>query len=164
MRPISKLFSLSSKALGAVLPLALAGTLLAAGRQVLFVETAPRSVVKRGGVEAIPVRAELLPGYHVNSDKPSDEYLIPLSLKWTSDPLETVAIDFPEPEMETYSFSEKPLSVFTGDFDIITRFKVPASVKPGALTITGKLRYQACSDKLCLPPKTIPVTLDLEVQ
>ncbi len=139
-------------------------TLIAAGKQVLFVKNPPPGVAKRGAPVAVTVRAELLPGYHVNSDTPADEYLIPLQLTWSSDPLVVVAIEFPEPAMETYSFSEKPLAVYVDDFDIVTRFKVPDSAKPGALTLNGKLRYQACSDNLCLPPKTIPVTADLEIQ
>ncbi len=66
--------------------------------------------------------------------------------------------------MENYSFSSSPLSVFTGDFDIGTHFRVPDQAPSGEITISGKLRYQACTDKLCLPPKTVPVTLTVTIQ
>jgi hypothetical protein len=120
--------------------------------------------VKRNATAEVKIRAELLPGYHTNSDKPSDEYLIPLRLTWASEQLEVEAVEYPEPEMESYAFSEKPLSVFTHDFDIVSRIKVPAGAPTGIATLSGKLRYQACSDKLCLPPKTIPVTADLIIE
>jgi hypothetical protein len=61
--------------------------------------------------------------------------------------------------MEKYQFSEKPLSVFTGDFKAQTKFKL---ISTG--TVTGKLRYQACSDKACLPPRTIDLKLPVEVR
>ena len=107
--------------------------------------------------------AQLKPGYHCNSDKPSDEYLIPLKLTWTPAPLEVAEVVYPKPQMEKYTFSEKPLSVYTGDFEIVTRFNVPASARPGPAVLSGNLRYQACTDRMCLPPKTVDVSLPITV-
>ena len=67
------------------------------------------------------------------------------------------------PILEKYRFSQKPLSVFTGDFQIITKFKVAANAAAGPATLTGKLRYQACNDSMCLPPKTLDVSLQVEI-
>jgi DsbC/DsbD-like thiol-disulfide interchange protein len=106
---------------------------------------------------------DLRPGYHVNSNTPSDEYLIPLRLTWNPGPLEASGFTFPQPRMEKYSFSEKPLSVFTGDFQIVTHFKASANAAPGPATLTGKLRYQACNNSMCLPPKTLDVSLQAEI-
>ena len=136
----------------------------AAGRNVLSIADPPPVTVKRGGEAVLALRAKLLPGYHVNSNTPSDEYLIPLKLSWQAAPLEVIAVDFPDPVLEDYSFSDGKLSVFTGDFDIKTTFRAPATAPPGAHTITGKLSYQACSDKLCLPPKTLPVRVEIRVE
>jgi len=110
---------------------------------------------------ALPL--ELRPGYHVNSNTPSDEYLIPLRLTWNPGPLAASGFTFPQPRMEKYSFSEKPLSVFTGDFQIVTHFKASANAAPGPATLTGKLRYQACNNSMCLPPKTLDVSLQVEI-
>jgi len=118
---------------------------------------------KAGATAQAKLAVQLRSGYHVNSNTPSDEYLIPLRLTWSAGPLETVEVVFPKPQMEKYSFSEKPLSVYTGDFELLTRFKVAASAAPGPLTLTGKLRYQACNDRMCLPPKTVDVSLPVEV-
>lgn len=135
-----------------------------AGRDVLAVKPPPPVRIKPGSVTAVSLRAELTPGYHINSHAPSDEYLIPLRLSWSPGPAEVVKISFPEPRLETYQFSEKPLSVFTGDFDITTTFRLPAGVEAGRLPIEGSLRYQACSDRMCLPPRTIAVQLVLEIE
>jgi thiol:disulfide interchange protein DsbD len=107
---------------------------------------------------------QLRPGYHVNSNTPSDEYLIPLKLSWDASPLQTLGVEYPKPRMEKYQFSEKPLSVFTGDFDIATKFKAAPNAPNGMAIVSGKLRYQACTDKMCLPPKTASVTLTADIQ
>jgi hypothetical protein len=111
----------------------------------------------------IPVSVE--PGYHVNSNTPSEDYLIPLKLTWASTgALEGGAVTYPKPSLEKYEFADKPLSVFTGSFLLVANFKVAASAPAGPGAAVGKLRYQACSTKACYPPKTIDVTVPYEVQ
>lgn len=107
---------------------------------------------------------QLRNGYHVNSDKPADEYLIPLKLTWEPGQLQVAEVVYPKAKLEHYSFSSKPLSVFTGDFDIVTRFKVPPKAQTGTSVLVGKLRYQACNNQMCLPPKTIEVRLPVDIQ
>lgn len=102
---------------------------------------------------------QLRPGYHVNSNTPSDKYLIPLRLTWNPGALEPSETVFPMPKMEKYSFSPTPLSVFSGTFELVARFKVPANAAAGPANMTGKLRFQACNDSMCLAPKTIDVAL-----
>ena len=124
----------------------------------------PKKVVAKPGAtvdSVLPV--ELRPGYHVNSNTPSEDYLIPLRLSWNPGVLEAAGSTFPAPKLEKYRFSDKPLSVFTGDFQIVTRFKAAANAPPGPATLTGKLRYQACNDSMCLPPKTLDVSLQVEI-
>jgi thiol:disulfide interchange protein DsbD len=103
-------------------------------------------------------------GYHVNSNKPNDEYLIPLRLSWNASPLEVLEIAYPQAQTANYSFSDKPVSVLSGQFDIVTRFRVPAKAPLGASVLNGKLRYQACDDTSCLPPKTVEVKLPVEIR
>lgn len=109
------------------------------------------------------VTAQLRPGYHCNSNTPSEDFLIPLKLTWSAGPLNVAGVVYPKPQMEKYAFSEKPLSVYTGDFEIVTKFKVPASAPAGLTVISAKLRYQACTDRMCLPPKTVDVSLPVDV-
>ncbi len=119
--------------------------------------------VRAGEAIRIPLPVQVDEGFHVNSNKPADEFLIPLRLTWSAGPLESAEITFPKPQLGKYSFSTKPVSVFTGSFAIVTRFKVPSNAEPGTTEITGKLHYQACNDKSCLTPKTIDVRLPIEI-
>jgi len=131
---------------------------------ILSVQPPPAVPAKRGATAQAKVKVSLQSGYHVNSNTPSDDYLIPLKLTWTPGPLESPVVAYPKPHMEKYEFSDKPLSVFTGDFELNTAFKVPANAPVGPAVMAGKLRYQACNNKACFPPKTVDVKLPVQVQ
>lgn len=113
----------------------------------------------------MPLQLKITPGYHVNSNTPTDEYMIPLKLTWDhSMVFEAAAPVYPKGALEKYSFAEQPLSVYTGAVTVDTPGKVAANAAPGTIHLTGKLRYQGCSDRLCYPPKTISVTVPIEVK
>lgn len=131
---------------------------------VLSVGDPAKLVVKRSGETAHTLRAALQSGYHCNSDKPTEDWMIPLRLTWQSTALETVSITFPKAKMEKFAFSDKPIAVLEGEFDIVSKFKRVANAMPGPAILSGKLRYQACNDKMCLPPKTIDVKVPLLIE
>jgi hypothetical protein len=118
---------------------------------------------KVGATVDAKLQLQVINGYHVQSNMPLDPYLYALKLTWSPGPLESASVSYPKPQMEKYSFSEQPLSVFSGAFDVNTKFKVPANAIPGPTAVTGKLRYQACNDNMCLPPKTIDVKLQVDI-
>jgi cytochrome c biogenesis DsbD-like protein len=118
---------------------------------------------KAGTTVEVKLPLQLREGYHVNSDKPPDPYLIPLRLTWDSGPLTVAEVVYPKPETRKVDFPPGTVLVFSGHFELVTRFKVAASVPPGLVNVAGKLRYQACNDRMCLPPKIIDVTVPVSV-
>lgn len=126
---------------------------------------APKKVnAKRGETVKTSIQVRMQSGFHVNSNQPAEEYLIPLRLSWDAKPLEAAEIKFPEAKLEKHSFSAEPVSVYTENFTVETTFKVPANATPGLGMANGKLRYQACTDTTCYPPKTLEVKLPFEVR
>jgi len=121
---------------------------------------------KRGASVQSKIPVTVMTGYHVNSNTPSEEYLIPLKLTWTATgALEAGAITYPKGSLEKYEFTEgKPISVYTGNFDLVANFKVAANAPAGPGVAAGKLKYQACSNKACYPPKTVDVNVSYQVQ
>src|SRR5579875_2628650 len=79
--------------------------------------------IKRGTTAVENLTVEVLPGFHVNSDHPRDEYVIPLKLTWQDGPLATKSISFPKPE--EIQVGNDRLLVFTGTFDIRSEFAAP---------------------------------------
>ena len=94
---------------------------------VLTVAPAAKLTIKRGETVTAKIRAQLQPGYHCNSDKPADEYLIPLKLSWKADPLEAAEVTYPKPRMEKYRFSAEAAQCVFGR--LRNHYKVQGSGK-----------------------------------
>src|ERR1700758_5657360 len=115
--------------------------------------------VPRGKSFEIAMVVEIAKGFHMNSHKPTDPYLIATTL--TPQPpagFDIAGTIYPEGHQEKFSFSpNKPLNVYTGK--VILRLKLTAhpDAALGAATIPITLRYQACNDTSCLQPVKIPV-------
>jgi DsbC/DsbD-like thiol-disulfide interchange protein len=124
----------------------------------------PQKVVgKRNDAVTTKIPVSILDGYHVNSNTPSDEYLIPLKVTWTSlGALEGGQVTYPKPEKITVG--DQSLSVFTGKFDLGVNFKVSAKAPAGPGVASGKLGFQACNNKMCFPPKSIEISVPYQVQ
>ena len=143
----------------------LCAPLLAQSSGHLKVGEPPKVAGKRGAVVQAKIPLIVDSGFHVNSNSPNEEYLIPLKLTWKSTgALEGGQVIYPKPAQEKYEFAEKPLSVFTGRFEVTANFKVAANAPAGPGVAAGQLRYQACNDKACFPPKTVEINLPYSVQ
>ncbi|HEV7238894.1 MAG TPA: cytochrome c biogenesis protein CcdA [Thermoanaerobaculia bacterium] len=129
--------------------------------QLGFGDTSPKATIegslhKRDGdnVEGT-VTAKIAEGWHVNSNKPTEDFAIPTALTLDADWVEA---SFPPHAMKAFQFTGgKTLPVFDGTFSIPFR----AKLRPGATTLTAKLRYQACSDRVCLAPNEATAQIDL---
>jgi hypothetical protein len=58
----------------------------------------------------------------------------------------------------------KTVPVYTDRLRILREVTIAKSVKPGELTVEGTLRYQACDDKQCFLPETVPLKWVLRVE
>jgi uncharacterized protein YcnI len=113
----------------------------------------------------IAVVVEIARGFHMNSHKPSDQYLIPTTLTAQLPAgFELRDTIYPDGRLEKFSFSpNKPLDVYTGTLTIRLRVAAGADAALGATKIPITLRYQACNDTTCLQPVKVPVEVKLEV-
>lgn len=112
------------------------------------------------------LRFRLANGFHTNSSTPADEYLIPLRLTWDPSiaPFASAGVEYPKGKLENYSFSEKPVSVYSGEFSVTAKLKAPPTVRKGQHTLNGKLRYQACTNTTCYPPRNVAVQANVIVE
>jgi len=103
--------------------------------------------------------------FHINSNRPKSNLLIPTTLKLVSPkPLEVAKIDYPAGEDQSFPFSpNEKLSVYSGDFTLYVLLKAPAHAQ-GGFHVGGELYYQACDKNACYPPKKTPVDFDVTVQ
>ena len=114
----------------------------------------PQSV-KAGKRGVLELYFRVQDGFHVNSNTPKSELLIPTKLALQpAAGVKAEALEYPVGTAYSFSFdpSEK-LDVYSGAFTV----KLPVVAEAGARTVEGTLRYQACDNAACYPPKSLPV-------
>jgi hypothetical protein len=104
-------------------------------------------------------------GFHINSNTPKSEFLIPTKLFMDVPTDITLGkTDYPAGQDVSFPFSpDEALSVYTGDFTVTLSVHPLHSVVPGKYVMHGTLRYQACDNAQCFPPKTLPVSFEVKV-
>jgi len=137
------------------------------GKKGPSVTMLPASVatVVRGKTNIVNLEFRIAPGFHINSNMPSAEYLIPTTLKLDV-PTDIMAGKTTYPPGQEMSFSFAPnekLSVYSGNFTLGVSVRPLASVLPSKYEIHGNLRYQACDNAACYPPKNLPVKFEVKV-
>ena len=115
--------------------------------------------VPAGKPSTVALHFRVAQGLHINSHTPSDEFLIPTTFSvpdGTGVRLDTAM--YPAGTIISLSFDPKTkLSVYTGEFAIQARIVATT----GNHLVQAKLRYQACDNNQCMPPKTINVPIDV---
>lgn len=117
-----------------------------------------------GSVTKAAVLAQIAPGFHINDNKPTLDYLIPTELRLESARGVSVARTvFPKGELKKFAFSDVQLSVYEGTVAVGALLKIARAARPGTCTLKGEFTYQACNDHACLPPTRVPVILAVKV-
>ena len=110
--------------------------------------------VARGKEFQIAVVLKIRDGYHINARKPTLDYLIPTDLKVElPGGFKAGDVSYPDGTLKSFSFSKtEKLNVYTGTVILRLNVTAQADAPLGSQHIPLKLRYQACSDSVCLPP------------
>jgi hypothetical protein len=132
-----------------------------------FVTALPPSTVTVSPGHSSPIQFtfRVQTPYHINSSQPTAEELIPTQLHFSL-PGEVAIGKMHYPAGELMSFPFDPstkLSVYSGDFVIKGVVVAPTQASTGTYTIHGELRYQACDNNACYPPKKLPFTFNVKV-
>lgn len=103
-------------------------------------------------------------GLHVNSSRPASEYAIPTVVKLTgASGVRVTGLMYPKGKNRKFQFSENSINVYEGRVSFPFTVTVPASFKGKTIRVTASVRYQACTDEVCYPPKTKNITLTAAV-
>jgi len=122
-----------------------------------------RARVAVDGGAAAPGRLEVLldlaEGWHVNSDQPLSEELIPTRLEAAGDGTVLGAVEYPEAERVTLGFQDEPLAVFQGTVPIRTTIEADGGGRPPVARL--RLTVQACDDEKCLKPEDLTLEVPM---
>lgn len=125
----------------------------------------PASVdVQPGGSARVAISVRLPEGFHMNSDKPRDENLIPITVAMEAVPtVASAQVAFPAAVDLKQEGEPVPLRVFEREFTIGVQFTVAADAATGVHRVPLRVRYQACDEKQCYLPITAPLEASLTV-
>jgi hypothetical protein len=145
---------------------ALPGTAQTPGKApTLTMAAVPLTTAQRTSQTMVNLNFRVPLGYHINSNTPKSEFLIPTVLK-IDVPTDIILgkIEYPAGEDRKFPFSpDETLNVYSGDFTIAVGVHPLRSVVPGKYVMHGVLRYQACDNAACYPPKNLPVSFEVKV-
>ncbi|MDA8016534.1 MAG: DUF255 domain-containing protein [Thermoanaerobaculia bacterium] len=138
--------------------------LLLAADELLHGAAGPLAHGARGAVKAeasvsaggrLQVRVELAEGWHLNSDQPLQQNLMPTRMD-VSDGWQLANVNYPDAETVTLGFQEEPLAVFQGSFTI---HGVVKRVEETGPVVPVRLSVQACDERKCLRPEELTLEI-----
>jgi Disulphide bond corrector protein DsbC len=136
-------------------------------RSKAFVSMVPAATttIDRGRPGTVQLQFRVARGFHVNSNLPKQEYLKKTELKLDA-PTDIVIgrITYPAGEDRSFPFAPNDkLSVYSGDFEIAVTVRPLRTVLPAKYAVHGFLKYQACDNAACYPPKQLPVAFEVKI-
>ncbi len=119
-----------------------------------------------GDAFKLALKVDIKEGWHINSDKPKEDFLIPTELSIINPGkgfFNLERIVYPPAQNVKLDFSDKPLSAWEGEIFIGGILRAPTDIKPGDYLLIVKLVYQSCNNSVCLAPTSVADTLQLTV-
>ena len=109
-----------------------------------------------GGDLRLEIAVAIRDGWHVNSNRPLSDDLIPTVLSAASGPGAWALEDVRYPRAETVrlSFQDEPLAVYQGEVRLSARV-TPGGDEGPASVVSVRLKIQACDDRVCLRPEEL---------
>lgn len=120
--------------------------------------------VARGAKARGTVSMNIPGGLHVNSNRPSSEYAIPTVVTLRGTGVRVSDLTYPRGRNRKFQFSENMINVYEGRVSFPFTVTVPANFKGKTVRVTATVRFQACTDEVCYPPRTRNVTMTARVQ
>jgi uncharacterized protein len=121
--------------------------------------------VRPGQAVTMSIRLDIASGWHVNSNKPNLEYLIPTALRLADERAARVdQIAYPEAHLVKLKFADAQLSVYEGANTLRVTLRPPRDSAQGERPVKIHLTYQACSDTTCLAPETVEFLVPLRIE
>jgi hypothetical protein len=123
--------------------------------------------LRAGATAQMLLHASVREGYVVVARAGQRSKLVPLTLKLEPpDQLKIGKVAYPSPDLQPAKLGSiaPDTPVYSGTIAITLAISAPVKVDPGAHEVKGRLTYQACDAKRCMPAVTIPVELIITIR
>ena len=120
--------------------------------------------ITRGGTTKGTIVIKIPAGLHVNSNRPNSQYAIPTTVKISTTGVKFGAINYPKGKNRKFQFSEDTLNVYEGRTKFGFDITVPPTYRGTSIRVNVTVKYQACTNEVCYPPKSKKITLTARSQ
>ena len=151
-----------SRVLLPVFLLVIGGSLTSAKAQTITASI-PGGSVTKGKAARATVLLNIPGGLHVNSNRPDSEYAIATTVRASARGAKVGPVSYPRGKNRKFQFSENLINVYEGRVLFTFPVTVPASYQGNSIKLDISVRYQACTDEVCYPPKTKTVSVNARV-
>jgi thioredoxin:protein disulfide reductase len=122
------------------------------------------SSVRRGRSVQATLVMDIPAGFHVNSSRPLEKFLVPTQLQVEAPKgIRVGPVTYPRAVLRSFKFSKNKVSVYEGRATMRFNVTVPAGYSQGSAELKARLRYQSCNEESCFPPQTKEVSLSLAI-
>lgn len=123
------------------------------------------TAIDRGHMGGVRLQFRIPAGYHINSNQPKQDYLKKTEVKLDAPTDIAIAgVTYPPGVDRSFPFApDEKLNVYTGDFEVKVLVRPLKSVLPSKYAVHGVLKYQACDNAACYPPKQLPIVFEVKV-
>jgi hypothetical protein len=126
--------------------------------------TAEKLVLKAGDIKNLKIGIRIKEGFHIQANKLKDESLIPTTLMIdTTEGLLPGKSIYPTAKKYKLEGADSLLDVYDGKVEILVPVRAAIEIRPGVHHFNAVLRYQACDAKRCFFPRSLELTIFIEV-
>jgi thiol:disulfide interchange protein DsbD len=150
--------------LSLIISLILSLNLFAQNQDIVKIAVIEKSLkVIQGEQFSLSLSIAVNPTWHINSNKPNDDFLIPSEISAKGNGLKLIGVKYPKAHELKLSFSEELVSVYEATSNAKLTFGTSQDAPIGKQKIIVTLDYQACNDVSCLPPNATITEFEIEV-
>jgi DsbC/DsbD-like thiol-disulfide interchange protein len=121
--------------------------------------------VRMGSRAPMQITLHVQPGFHINSSQPLTPELIPTQVHFTPpEDLVIAKVQYPAGVLMSFPFDPTTkLNVYSGEVTIKAVVLPTPKAAAGTYTVHAEVKYQACDNSACYPPKRMPVAFDVKI-
>jgi Disulphide bond corrector protein DsbC len=123
---------------------------------------APAGIAAAPGAK-VALFVDVTPKANIHVYAPGSKDYIPITVKPEAPQMKFGKLTYPKSEMMT--FADEKVPVFQKPFRLTQDATLDKSAKPGStVTVAGTVHFQACDDRVCYPPESVPISWSVMVK
>ncbi len=134
-------------------------------KDIVNVKVISNKTLNKNDTINVDVVLNIKDNWHINANKPLDDYLTPtvLTIKDTSN-IHIAGVEYPVPILAKLNFSQTQLALYEDEAAIKLKIIIKKNFKKSELKLNGTVQYQPCNDQTCLFPVSKQFSFELHLK